>query len=174
MFCTGSTKISPRGQEAKASSQTPPRPLILEPVSWQVSETLRRRHRCLFQISALTTFIFSSLCFSYWSSNFIYLSILSTLAPSHVLPGDGTPVCSRHRAVFLCAERPAALSEGPEERQGHMEPRLLGQTGVMRAASPLHGGNESCISEPLSGFTTPSSPTGSSGSSRKTTSQTLG
>lgn len=135
MFCTGSTKISPRGQEAKASSQTPPRPLILEPVSWQVSETLRRRHRCLFQISALTTFIFSSLCFSYWSSNFIYLSILSTLAPSHVLPGDGTPVCSRHRAVFLCAERPAALSEGPEERQGHMEPRLLGQTGVMRAAS---------------------------------------
>ncbi|KAK2509299.1 hypothetical protein MC885_009686 [Smutsia gigantea] len=71
-------------------------------------------------------------------------------------------------------ERTSALSEGLEEWQSHMEPGLLGQTGLIKAASPLHGGHESNISEPLSGFTTPSSPTGIFGSSRKTASQSLG
>lgn len=53
---------------------------------------------------------------------------LSTLAPNHFLLGDGTPACSQHRAVFLCAGRSSELSEGQEESQSLMETGPSGHT----------------------------------------------
>lgn len=58
------------------------------------------------------------------SSSFIHLS---TLVSNHFLPGDGTPVCGGHGAVFFCAERPSKLSGGLEESQSQTEPTPSGQ-----------------------------------------------
>jgi len=101
------------------------------------------------------------------------LVILSTLAPDHLLSGDGSPVCSGHGTVFFCTETPSKL-RGMEGWQSHMEQGPLGQMEVMKAASPSHGVikaasmNLFLISQPYH------LPTGISGSSRKITRQTLG
>lgn len=102
------------------------------------------------------------------------LIILSTLAPNHFLPGDGTPVCSGHGTVFFCEESPSKLKGGLEEWQSHMDSGPSGQMRAIKAASPSHGGDKRSISEPLSKFTAPPCPTGISGSSRKITPQTPG
>lgn len=102
------------------------------------------------------------------------LIILSTLAPNHFLPGDGTPVCSGHGTVFFCEESPSKLKGGLEEWQSHMDSGPSGQMRVIKAASLSHGGDKRSISEPLSKFTAPPCPTGISGSSRKITPQTPG